>query len=135
MSVSPVQSYYDIAAASSARTGTPEPQPRRQAPPHVDDPPQTFPPGSGYGPKLEVPAQKASAPDSQLPEDEVQLQRDSQLENQLIVRYVDRAGNLILQVPAQQVLNFERAIAAEFEPAKPPVKGEGENQKGGSHGH
>jgi hypothetical protein len=101
----------------------------------VDEPPQTFPPSSGYGPTQEAPVQKDVSPASQLPEDEVQLQRDSGLQNELIVRYVDKTGNLILQVPAEQLLNLERAIAAEFQQAKPPATTEGENQKGGSHGH
>ena len=74
------------------------------------------------------------SPASQLPEDEVQLQRDSGLQNELIVRYVDKTGNLILQVPAEQLLHFERAIAAEFQQAKPPATTEGENPKGGPMG-
>jgi hypothetical protein len=134
MSIGPVQSYGSIVDAASASGQTPEPQPRRQAQRRVD-PPQTFLPGAGYGPKQEAPVQKDVSPASQLPEDEVQLQRDSGLQNELIVRYVDKTGNLILQVPAEQLLHFERAIAAEFQQAKPPATTEGENPKGGSHGH
>ena len=135
MSVGPVASYYSIADTTSASTPTPEPPPRRQAPPSEDNPPLTFPPRPGYGPKQEAVVEKDVPSGSQLPEDEVQLQRDSGLQNELIIRYVDGAGNLILQVPAEQVLNLERAIAAEFQPAQPPATTEGRNQKGESHGH
>ena len=96
-----------------------------------------FPPGSENVPTTEGQASTNVPAESQLPEDVVQLQRDSQLENELIVRYVDRAGNLILQVPAAQMLDFERAIAAEFQHSKPqaaPSAAKGVRPSGESHG-
>jgi hypothetical protein len=47
---------------------------------------------------------------SQLPQDEVELQRDSQADGAIVVRYMDHAGNLILQVPSEQVLNVTQSI-------------------------
>jgi hypothetical protein len=82
----------------------------------------------------EAPVLKHVPAEAQMPEDEVQLQRDSELQNELIIRYVDGSGNLILQVPAEQVLRFQRAIAAEFEKANQSAT-DGTSQKGESHGH
>jgi len=133
MSVSPVQSYVSIGGASRADAQLPDSpsRPRVQSP--ADDPLQTFPPNRGKAPEQEVAPSKSDSSSSPIAEDEVQLQRDSDLENQLIVRYVDGSGNLILQVPAAQVLNLERAIAAEFQ--KAPAASDQTSQKGESDGH
>jgi hypothetical protein len=73
-----------------------------------------------------------------LTQEEVQVERDSQIREQIIVRYMNQTtGNLILQVPSDQVLNVAHGIYQEFEeqvkaaesPA-PPAPGTGE-----SHGH
>jgi hypothetical protein len=52
---------------------------------------------------------------SEVGEDEVQVQRDSQNNGEIVVRYVDHSGNLILQMPTQQVLNVTRAIEEDLE--------------------
>lgn len=93
---------------------------------------------SGKVSNAEVETPKSSPAPPQVPEDEVQLQRDSELENEVIVRYVDKAGNLILQVPGAQMLNLERAIAAEFHQPKSQAAAEASKetgQSGESHGH
>jgi len=114
----------------------PTPGSRHKAQPKTptDRAPQPNPPIVGRFSEQEAAVFKHTAPQPQLPEDEVQLQRDSELPNELVVRYVDGSGNLILQVPAEQVLQFERAIAAEFEKASAP-RVEQDGQKGGSRGH
>jgi len=131
MSIGPVISFNAIGEAASS-----EVQPPRQRPPtpHSENPGPSLP-ASGNVPKQEGQVQKAAPAESQLPEDEVELQRDSQLENELIVRYVDKSGGLILQIPSEQTLNFERAIAAEFNQAKPRATTEAASQEGESHGH
>lgn len=63
------------------------------------------------------------------------MQRDSQLQQELIVRYMDKAGNLILQVPSAQTLDLQRAIAAEFDQPKSHASAEVIHQEGESHGH
>jgi len=133
MSIGPVQSYSPVINDAPA-TAQPDPPPRPQVRPHVETPPLTFPPNAGQSPEQQAPVKKAPAPESSLPEDEVQLQRDSDFENQLIVRYVDKTGNLILQVPAQQVLDLERTIAAEFQTKSPDTTNQ-PSQKDASHGH
>jgi len=92
-------------------------------------------PESGNLSDTEVHAPKNDSASSQLPEDEVQLQRDSELEEQIIVRYVNKTGNLIVQIPSPQTLNLERAIAAEFKQPQPQASAEVIHQKGESRGH
>lgn len=112
----------------------------RQAPPgpNAKQTPQVFPPDAGNvsNPEGQPPSEAATV--SQLQEDEVQLQRDSELKSELIVRYVTGSGTLILQVPGEQMLNLERAIAQEFEQenARPTTAAISAASNGGtSHGH
>jgi len=71
-------------------------------------------PDSGASSKTNAnPAQNA-AQNNELPEDEVQVQRDSQTNGDIVVKYVDHSGNLILQVPSLQVLGLARAIDQDF---------------------
>ena len=81
----------------------------------------------------EVQAPKDDSASSQLPQDEVQLQHDTQLQQQLIVRYMDGAGNLILQIPSAQTLDLQHAIAAEFQQSQ--ASAEVNHQEGQSRGH
>jgi hypothetical protein len=129
MSISPAISITTIPQASS-----PEPQ-------SFGDSRQPHPqktaslPSSGEISDAEGQAPKDDSASSQLPEDEVQLQRDSQLQQEPIVRYMDKTGNLILQVPSAQILNLQRAIAAEFEESKSHPSVEPVHPEGESRGH
>jgi hypothetical protein len=49
------------------------------------------------------------------PQDEVQVQRDGQLNGEIVIKYLDGGGQVILQVPSSQVLNLNRSIAHDFE--------------------
>ena len=118
MSISPAISFTTVPQASSQ-----EVQPLADShKPHVQN--SGSPPESGKLSNAEVQAPKNDSASSQLPEDEVQLQRDSQLPEQVIVRYMDKTGNLILQIPSAQTLNLEHAIAAEFKPANSQAPGQ-----------
>jgi len=128
MSIGPVQNYIPVALAS-ADAQPAQPRARRQ----VQPAPRTASPDAGNVPKQEAPVFKHAPPEASQPEGAVELQRDSELQNELIIRYVDGSGNLILQVPAEQVLKFQRAIAADFQRAAAAAEGTG--QKGGSRGH
>lgn len=130
MSISPVQITSPVTEPQSAASAN---DTRTSLQSHANNTAPTFPPESKNVQTPEGQISKNVQTESQSPEDEVQLQRDSELGNQLIVRYVDKAGDLILQVPAEQMLDFERAIAAEFEHSKPPRQQVGES--GESHGH
>jgi predicted DNA binding CopG/RHH family protein len=63
------------------------------------------------------PAEKNSSPADQLPQDVVEVHQDSEIKNQIIVEYLDKARNVILQVPSSEELAVERAIAQELEQA------------------
>ena len=58
----------------------------------------------------ETSGQQPSAAPSELPQDEVQVQRDPAGSGQIVVKYLDAKGNLILQVPSEQVLKLARSI-------------------------
>jgi hypothetical protein len=134
MSIGPVQNFAPVELASgNAQHG--QPHSRRQAQPHPVDAPENIPPNAGNDPNPEAPVLKHTPVETQQPEDAVELQRDSELQNELIVRYVDGSGNLILQVPAEQVLRFQRAIAADFQKAQSVTPAAGTDRKGESHGH
>ena len=49
--------------------------------------------------------------------EKIQVVRDLQDDNQIVVKYVDQAGNLVLQIPSSQVLNVARTIQEEFQHA------------------
>jgi hypothetical protein len=76
---------------------------------------------------------------SEMPKDEVEVQRDGQTNGEIVVRYMDHAGNLILQVPSEQVLNVSRGIDQDLEREQEVrAKSEGtvEGDEGGkSDGH
>jgi len=61
-------------------------------------------------PRRDTHAPKNDLQPSEMAQDEVQVQRDSQSNDEIVIKYVDRAGNLILQVPSSQVLGLARAI-------------------------
>jgi hypothetical protein len=135
MSISPAQI---ISPVGETPVRAPAADSRGDAASRAKNPAPTFPPDSENVPKPDGPASKSAPTEPQLPEDEVQLQRDSELQNELIVRYVDKAGNLILQVPGAQMLDCERAIAAEFHHSEARAvasAGEQVGQSGESHGH
>jgi len=50
-------------------------------------------------------------------EDEVQVQRDSST-GAIVIKYLDQAGNVVLQVPSSQVLSLARAIEKDLSEAE-----------------
>ena len=94
-------------------------------------------PDPGAAPKQEThPAQNAPPP-LELPQDEVQVQRDFQTNDDIVVRYMNHAGSLILQVPSTQILGLERAIDQDFQrEAKARATAESAQVEGGkAHEH
>jgi hypothetical protein len=67
-------------------------------------------PAPGRAPNQETAPPPVSAASAQLPEDEVQVQRDSENHGEIVIRYLDHSGDVILQVPSSQVLGMSRAI-------------------------
>lgn len=93
--------------------------------PHAS--PQPF---SKPDPKPEPPASQNSNLLSQLPQDEVEVQRDTQADGAIVIRYMDRSGDLILQVPTEQVLNVSRGIDQDVQ-RQQKARAEVEGHEGG----
>ena len=94
-------------------------------------------PISDVGPKQETPDPSTGTKPPEMPVDEVQVQQDSQTNGRIVIRYLDHAGELILQVPSSQVLGLARAVEQALEQQaksraqNEPQVAEGEN----AHGH
>ena len=65
----------------------------------------------------------------------MQVQRDSQTNGEVVIKYLDHAGNLILQVPSSQMIGLARAIEEDFQQeAKARSTPAPDNSGGGTHG-
>ena len=132
MSINPVTAISQLVEARLANANARTPQP-----PPAQGVAATNEPNVGPLPKPEAqPPQKAAA-SAELPQDEVHVQRDSQADGDIVVRYTDHTGNLILQVPDAEVLDVTRAINQEFraEAKARAAAVQAENKGGQSHGH
>jgi hypothetical protein len=93
----------------------------------------------GNKPKREDPPLEPSVDSSELPRDEVQVQRVNGASGDIVIRYLDASGNLILQIPSSQVLGLARAVEQALEEQadrrtgtrQDALPGQGE----ASHGH
>jgi hypothetical protein len=103
MSTNPVQT---IATADNSQLGS-EDLRSKSAQTSV---PSSGTPDSGTSPKQETSQPSQTAALAEFPQDEVQVQRDSQTNGDIVIRYVDHLGDLVLQVPSSQVLGLARAI-------------------------
>jgi uncharacterized FlaG/YvyC family protein len=73
-------------------------------------------PGTGSLPKQEAPGTKDVSSPLEVPQDEVQLQRDPQIRDEVVIKYLDKATrDLILQIPSAEVLSVDRGIYQEFQ--------------------
>ncbi len=109
MSINPVQgSEANQASFAEARAR------EEQASPAAGNPAQ---PDSGNAPKPEVPTPPIVPASLEMPQDEVQVQRDSEINGEIVIKYLDHAGEVVLQVPSSQVLALQRAIGQDFQAA------------------
>jgi len=76
---------------------------------------QLLPPTTGRPPNQETPTAQSAPAAVGIQEDEVQLQRDPEAGDQIVVRYLDKTGSVILQIPSSQMLDVSRAIYQEFQ--------------------
>jgi len=65
--------------------------------------------------KQEIATRRHTSQAAELPRDEVQVQRDTESNGQIVIRYLDQSGQVILQVPSSQVLGLARAIEQALE--------------------
>ena len=66
---------------------------------------------SGTLSKAESSAAKVVPTIYELPEDVVEVHQDPDIKDQVIIQYLDKAKNVVLQVPSNQELDVERGIA------------------------
>jgi hypothetical protein len=65
--------------------------------------------------KQESRSTQPTAASTELPQDEVQVLRDSQTNGEVVIKYLDHAGNLIVQMPSSQMLGVTRSIEQDFQ--------------------
>jgi hypothetical protein len=67
--------------------------------------------------KKEVPLRKMFPQPTNCHKIAVEMHQHPELKDQIIIRYLDQAKNLVLQVPSNQKFFTERGIAREFQQA------------------
>jgi len=105
MSINPAQ-----AIGSTADLPSAIPEDRLHSNPNSRVSPSPAPTTSGTEPTREVLDKHKASASAEVPQDEVQVQRDNASNGQIVIRYMDRSGQVILQVPSSQVLGLARAI-------------------------
>ncbi|HEX3819461.1 MAG TPA: hypothetical protein VHW45_03980 [Candidatus Sulfotelmatobacter sp.] len=110
MSINPVAG---IDPTESTQNPDIETQPLRPWP-GVTPKPASSATESGSLQEREIQPPKASAEPQQLPEDEVQVQHD-RADGEIVIRYLDKSGDVILQVPSSQMVGMTRSIASDFQ--------------------
>lgn len=103
MSINPVPM---IVPTSPAEFASASPQKRASAPQEEN----SAQPVPGTTPKQEASSAQPSTRSTELPQDEVQVLRDSQTNGEIVIKYLDHSGNLIVQMPSSQMLGVSRAI-------------------------
>jgi uncharacterized FlaG/YvyC family protein len=133
MSINPVPSFGPQDATQSADTRALRPQPSSS--PRAPEPERESNVGTRSNQEIQQ-AQKAAAEQEQ-PQDVVQVQTDSQLENQIVIKYMDHvSGRTILQVPSTQVLSVDLGISKDLrQDLKPEASTTPAKAEGGNRGH
>jgi hypothetical protein len=52
-----------------------------------------------------------------MPQDVAEVHQDPEIKSQIIVDYLDKAKNVVLQVPSNEELSFERGVVEERQQA------------------
>lgn len=92
-------------------------------------------PDSGNLPKKEIRVPESAAASFEIPQDEVQVQRDSETNGVIVIKYLDHSGSVILQVPSSQVLGMMRAIDQDFAEKGKARSEPADNEGANAHGH
>jgi hypothetical protein len=99
---------------------------KRASVPQEQSPVQPIP---GTSSNQESGSVKASVASTELPQDEVQVLRDSQTNGEVVIKYLDHSGNLIVQIPSSQVLGVTRAIEQDFQVREKAQQSENKNTR------
>jgi len=108
MSIQPVPELGPVADPGSSSAGT-----RADVPTHSQ--PASAELDSGKQSRTEHSTLEPSMDSTQMPRDEVQVQRVNGASGDIVIRYLDASGNLILQIPSSQVLGLARAVEQALE--------------------
>jgi len=81
-------------------------------------PQQQLPPTAGASQTRQSSDAKAAPVTYIPPQDVVEVHQDSDVKGQIVVEYLDKAKNVVLQVPSAAELDFESAVAQEFHRAE-----------------
>jgi len=131
MSINPVQPIENVNEAQLAQSDLRSQSPR--SPVH-----ETSAPDPGTRPTQEVRTSPNVSASPDVQQDEVEVQRDNEVNDEIVIRYVDHSGNLILQVPSSQVLGLTRAIGEDFQQqakARAATSAERGGEGDRTHGH
>ena len=133
MSINPVPSFGPQDAAQSAADRTLRPQPSSFS--RTADLEEQS--NAATRAKQEVQQAQKAAAEQEERQDVVQVQTDSQLENQIVIKYTDQiSGRTILQVPSAEVLSVALGISKDLQQAlKPAVSSSPGTKEGGNRGH
>lgn len=133
MSINPVS---ESVSAKEIQVTNRTPQPGKTPDPGKGQPVDL---ASGLIPNRETHAPQSTPVAQEMPADEVQVQRDPGMNSEIVIKYLDGAGNVILQVPSSQVLEVARAIGQDFQEeakTRASIGGTQAISKGGeTHGH
>ena len=129
ISINPVQS---PGAEGGAQPAEPKVRVQRPQPPPAPFAAHAWEPDPGTAQRQQIQgAQKVAAQD-ELAQDVVEVQRDSQITNQVVIKYMVQAtGQVILQVPSSELLAVDRGISQDLqrevkpETSVPPGTGQG----------
>lgn len=116
MSIAPVQSFPPANNSEQINNAgvRPNQSPARSVSPSVEE---LAKPVSVTLPKQEKSATQNAPSTYEPPEDVVEVHQDPDIKNQVIVQYLDKAKNVVLQVPSSQELGVERGIAQDVQQA------------------
>jgi|SRR5271154_4551794 len=114
MSIAPVTSFPSAPSEHSEDAGVRSGTQARLAPELANEAVQS---ASGTLPKQQASAAKKISSTYDLPQDVVEVHQDPQIKDQIIVQYLDRSKNVILQVPSSGELSVQHGIAAESQQA------------------
>lgn len=94
-------------------------------------------PNSGRLRNQEITSQQNPETKDESPQDVVQVQRDSQVSNEIVIKYTDQAtGRVMLQVPSSEVLAVAQGITQDLRhETKAGSNPAGSAVEGVDHGH
>ena len=110
MSIYPVAGIGSVTNPQSAEESVP-PARKPSSGREIKEPAHAVP---GTPPKREIRIPQSESESSELPQDAVEVHRDNETA-EIVIRYLDHSGNVILQVPSSEVLSVAHSIDLDFQ--------------------